>query len=108
MSDAEMNLSRRNLMLGAAGAAAATALPASAIPSEWRWPHPDVGRVPQWSEPFDGAACPMNSALVGIIVVGGRVIDPGRVYTIEEWERVKGDVSPWVKRRNEALWPSLG
>lgn len=84
----------------------------------YAWPHPDVGIPPSYdpkggsvwfhADTFadkHGEAYRTGAYLAGAwIGHGGRVIDPGRVYTREEWARVGEDVSRFLQRRNKILF----
>lgn len=68
--------------------------PFSGAPAD-AWPHPEIGRIPNRETLVSGMA------YVGCWIEDGNVLDPGRVYTLEEWEKVRGDVEPFLRRRNE-------
>lgn len=90
-------MNRREVL---ATAVAAALTPTGAIADGW--PHPDVGRVADRDETgilHLGA----NMVIAGAFIAIDRIVDPGRVYTHEEWARVKDDVVPWLERRNAKL-----
>lgn len=100
-----LHTSRRALLLMSGAAMALPALPgvAEGHPSLHDWPHPEVGKPIEWrgDTPTLG---PAEGVYVGMVMIAGKVIDPGRVYTEAEWAQVRHSVEPWVRRRNERVW----
>lgn len=62
------------------------------------WPHPEVGKA------WDGESVPHGCAIAGMIVRDGEVVDPGRIYTPEEWAVVGADVRKFLALRNAEDW----
>lgn len=91
-------MNRRRLMsLAVVAPVAGLIAPAPA----YSWPHPNVGRIPGRGDALlavGGGFCH-----AGIWFERGRLIDPGRVYTPAEWERVGPDVRAFLDRRHAAM-----
>lgn len=64
------------------------------------WPRPDIGR------PWDGEECIAEMVLVGAVVHADQIVDPGRVYTPEEWRLVRAEVEPFIRQRMAMLMAS--
>lgn len=104
-------ISRRGAIMMAAAVPIAAALPALAGAADLQpWPHPTVGvpaipaipaELPEDDQAMWAAPDLAFAAICGVWVQGGRVLDRGRKYTREEWERVGPDVLEFIERQ----WP---